>query len=261
MLAGLPISLRANVTLEQQAAAAWANRSDPDQTVHAYNLWYLSKNWTAAAMAAGRMARHALDSNDMRRWAGRMRTAAESAVKENPNSSDAYTVLGEALGEYADAYKGITSLRTVHKAIDALHKAVELDPKNARAHMLLSQFYRQAPSGISVGDKTKAFTEAKLAVQYGPDRAINRLALAQIQIDRGEKDAAIRELKMILAMTPPADAVPETQADQETARTLLQQLGALPSAAAEPATALPLPGATGACSETNPTAGCQPGHP
>ena len=79
--------------------------------------------------------------------------------------------------------------------MEALKKSVELDPKNSRAHMLLSEFYRQAPSGISVGDKTKAMEEAKLAVETGPQYAINHLALAEIYIDRGEKPAAIQELQ------------------------------------------------------------------
>lgn len=227
-------------TPEQQAEAAWAQRAAAGRTEKAFTLWIQAVSadpsntglWISAERAGARLTRHAGTREQKRRWADRTRDCAEKAVQQNPQSSEAYACLGEALGQWADTHKGIGSLKTVRRAVEALKKAVSLDPKNTRAHMLLSEFYRQAPSTLSVGDKAKALDEARLAVETGPQYAISHLALAEIYIDRGEQTAAAQELQTILALTPPPDAIPETRADQETARRLLKKLGVTVSDAA-----------------------------
>ena len=118
-------------------------------------------------------------------------------------------------------------------AVEALKLAVTLKPENAYAHMLLASFYREAPGVISVGDKAKAYEHAKLAVLYGPQYAINHLVLARVELDRGEKDEAIKELQLTIALPPPADAVPETRADQDAAQKQLQELGVTPACGQE----------------------------
>jgi len=237
-------------SLTQQAEEAWLSRDKPGQTEKAIGLWDqalkaepgrtdLLVNLTKAC---GRAVRHASSSSDRKRWADEARDYGKKAVALNPQSSDAYAAYGEALGQWADAHKGIHSLKTVRRAVEELEHAITLNPKNAYAHMLLASFYREAPGVISVGDKEKALAHAKLAVECGPGAAINHLVLGRVYLDFGRKEEAIKELQTIVTLTPPLDAVPETLADQESAQKLLQDLGV-------PQNSIPCGQSGGYCSE------------
>ena len=235
LAAGCSLLAYGDGLLEQQAQAAWQQRDKPGQTKQAIRFWEQAAQEQPGradlliflAKAMGRATRHAQTSKERRGWADRARSAAARAIAKDPASSDAYAIYGEALGQWADAHKGVYGLKAVRQAVEALKRAIALNPKNAYAHMILASIYREAPSVISVGDKAKALEHAKLAVEYGPGYAINHLVLARIDIDRDLKENAIKELRTITSLTPPADAVPETRADQETARTMLKSLGVL----------------------------------
>jgi tetratricopeptide (TPR) repeat protein len=219
--------------LSQQAELAWQDRDKPGQTEQAIQLWEQAVKaepgrgelWVRLTKACGRAVRHSATSDERKRWADRAREYGAQAVRKAPQSSDAYAAYGEALGQWADAHKGVHSLKLVRQAVEALKKAIALNPGNAYAHMLLASFYRESPPLISVGDKQKALAEAALAVQYGPQYAINHLVLAKSYLDIGKRDEGIAQLQIILAMTPPQDAAPETRADQETAQAILKDLG------------------------------------
>lgn len=234
-----PLSISyAESFLAQQAQLAWQHRDEPGQTEQAIQIWQQAIQaepqradlYIPLTRACGRAVRHAPNPEQHKHWADLGRKYGEQAVAGNPQSSEAWAAYGEALGQWAQAHKGIHSLKAVRQAVDALKKAIELDPKNAYAHMLLSSFYRESPGLISVGDKTKALEQGRLAVQWGPGFAINHLVLAKSLIEAGHKDEAAAELQKILALSPPADAVPETRADQDTARTMLQSMGIAPAA-------------------------------
>ena len=219
--------------LAQQAELAWQDRDKPGQTEQAIQLWEQAVRaepgrgelWVCLTKACGRAVRHSATSAERKRWADRAREYGAQAVQKAPPSSDAYAAYGEALGQWADAHKGVHSLKSVRQAVDVLKKAVELNSRNAYAHMLLASFYRESPGIISVGDKQKALEEAKLAVEYGPQYAIDHLVLARTLLDLGKKEEGIAQLQIIVDLTPPEDAVPETRADQQTARAILKDLG------------------------------------
>jgi len=225
-------------SLIEQAQAAWQDRDKPGQTKKSIDLWEEAVRanpshveWQIAlAKAMGRAVRHATTLEERRQWADRARNVAEKAIEKDPSNSDAFAVYGEALGQWANAHKGIHSLKAVREAVKALEHAISLNPKNAYAHMLLASFYREAPSVVSVGDKTKALDQAKKAVEFGPGYAINHLVLAKVYLDLDRKKEAIAQLQIIGNLTPPPDAVPETRADQQTAGQLLQDLGVAPAA-------------------------------
>ena len=228
----------AESTFEQQAQLAWQTRDKPGQTQAAIRFWSEAVRaepkradlWIALAKAQGRAVRHAASKEEQKKWANSARVSADHAIRLDRQNAEAYTVYGEALGQWADAHKGMHSLSAVRQAIDALQKAISIDPHHAYAHMLLAEFYRQAPRLFSVGDKEKALQHAKLAVQYGPGYAINHLVLARTELDLGKKEDAVAELQKVLSLPPPADAIPETRADQETAAGLLRSMGVTPVA-------------------------------
>jgi tetratricopeptide (TPR) repeat protein len=258
VLMALGIHLHAD-PLPSQAQAAWAQRDQPGQTEKAIDLWQkaLKENpnqpelWINVTKALGRAVRHASATAEKRKWADQAREAGEKAVTQNPQSPEAWAYNAEAIGQWANAHKGPGSLRKVRQAVDALKKSIAMKPDYAYAHMLLAEFYRQAPAHISVGDKKKALEEAKLAVTHGPGYAINHIAYARALIDNNQKASAIAELRAVLILTPPRNAVPETHADQETARELLKSVGAADSSSAAKS--------TGPCSEAN-SSGAACGH-
>ena len=224
----------------RQASQAWAQRADPQKTVEAIHLWQkaLQENpketelLIRLTMACGAAYRQATDRERRIYWADQARRFAERAVKENPEKSWAYAALGEALGQWADVHRGFHSLGAVKRAVEALQKAIQLDSTNFYAHMLLSQFYDQAPKLFSVGNKSKGLEEARLAVKYGPQYAIAHLALARNLKDTGHKEDSIEQLKYVLGMPAPPDAVPETKSNKEDACKALKEDGiscAIPS--------------------------------
>ncbi len=219
------------VSFEDQADASWTKRDVKGQTETAIAMWTEALNdsphraeiLVKLTKACGRAVRHSEAPAEKIKWADQAREFAEKAVAENSQSSDAYAVQGEALGQWAEAHKGIHSPAAVKTAIQSLKKAIALNGNNAYAHMLLSQFYRETPRVLG-GNKAKALDEGKLAVADGPGYAINHLALAKAYLAQGQKKACVAELETTLTLTPPEDAVQETKADQESARTLLKSL-------------------------------------
>lgn len=248
-------------SLAQQAQLAWQDRDKPGQTETAIRLWQQAVKaepnrgelWIALSKALGRAVRHAKTSTEREEWADQARDAAKAAVDLSPASAEAYATYGEALGQWANAHKGVHSLGTVHQAVEMLQKSIAIDPRYAYAHMLLAEFYRQSPRFFSIGDKKKALEQAQLAVDDGPDYAINHLVLARIWLDLDMKEKGIAELQKIATLTPPADAIPETRADQQTAAAMLQSLGITPGEKGSSATSQPpqCGEAGGVCSESS----------
>ena len=247
-----PSSLCAETSPKAQAEIAWEHRDQPGQTEAAIQDWTQALQaepkradlWIDLAKAQGRAVRHAETSQDRRKWADAARHSACQAVRLAPHDAEAYTVYGEAMGQWANAHKGFYSLSAVRRAIYALQKAISIDPRHAYAHMLLAEFYRQAPRFLSVGDKKKALRHAQLAVQYGPNYAINHLVLARAYFELQRKNDGIAELQRIVALSPPTDNIPETMADQDTAKKMLASLGVVPVVADC--------GQAGPCSEQRP---------
>ena len=234
----IPLLLAAPVladTTADQAAAAWAQRDQEGQTEKAAQLWKqaLKENpektelWIHLTRALGRQVRRSENSSQRKKLAQEARDAGAQAVAKNPQRADAWAYHAESIGQWANQHKGPGSLKRVKQAVAALQKALELDPHYAYAHMLLAEFYRQAPSVISVGDKKKALEQARMAVRDGPAQAINHLVFARALLDNGRREEAILELRSILALPAPPDAGPETHSDQATARALLRELGAV----------------------------------
>jgi tetratricopeptide (TPR) repeat protein len=216
-----------------QAEREWRHRALPGHTEAAIEHW---KNaikldpghsgvYIALTRACGRAYRHSETTRDKQHWADEGRIYGALAIANNSNSPQAYAEYGTALGQWAEAHKGVHSLRAVRDAITNLNQAITLNPRYAFAHMVLAEFYRQSPGWpVSVGDMKKALQQAQLAVQYGGEYAINHIVLAKVYLSMAKKPEAKQELEKALALKAPDDAVPETRTDQAEARELLKGL-------------------------------------
>jgi tetratricopeptide (TPR) repeat protein len=216
-----------------QAEREWRHRALPGHTEAAIEHWINaikldpghSGVYIALTRACGRAYRHSETTRDKQHWADEGRIYGALAIANNSNSPQAYAEYGAALGQWAEAHKGVHSLRAVRDAMSNLNQAVILNPKYAFAHMVLAEFYRQSPGWpVSVGNMKKALEHAQLAVQYGGDYAINHLILAKVYLSMDKKPEAKQELEKALALKPPDDAIPETHTDQAEARELLKSL-------------------------------------
>jgi len=213
-------------SLEQQAEDAWAKRADFQQTLKAIERWQdalkekdaSAEIWIRLTEAMGRAVRRSGTKASAKKWAEQARDTGKTAVEKNPSSAPAHAFYAEALGQWANTHKGLSSLKAVKQAVKQLDKAVDIDPKYGYAHMLLAEFYRKAPSSVSVGDKDKALHHAEIAATVEPDRAINRLAYARSLVEHGKTDAAMEQLLFIDKMTPRNDLLPETEANKEDAK-------------------------------------------
>jgi len=236
-LAELPTELASvknvpDAQLLAEAQKSWDAREDGIQTMRAVMLWdravQIDANhpslYVSLTKASARVYRHSKGKGTKKRWAYISRQYGALAVEQNPDNSEAHARYAEALGQYAQANKGVGSLKVVKEAVSHLNRAIALDPQSHFAHMLLAQFYEQSPGIFSVGDKKKALDQAELAVKTGPNYAINRLTLAKIYVARDRKTEAKEQLEKALALTAPPDAIPETKTDQADARELLKTL-------------------------------------
>ena len=214
------------------AKREWRHRGMPGRTEAAIDHWKTAVKldpghagvYISLTRACGRAYRHSTTARDQQHWADEGRIYGALAIANNSNSPQAYAEYGAALGQWAEAHKGVHSLRAVRDAMN-LKQALTLNPRYAFAHMLLAEFYRQSPGWpVSVGDMEKALKHAQWAVQNGGEYAINHLVLAKVYLSMDRKAEAKQELGKTLSLQPPEDAIPETLADQVDAREILKGL-------------------------------------
>lgn len=108
-------------------------------------------------------------------------SAAERAVKAAPSNSNYHLWLGRAYGMKAQHSGWMTALKFARKARDEFEKAVQLDGSNVQAHIVLADFYLDAP-GFLGGGVDKARREADQL------SAVDPVAARRIKAPVAEKD-------------------------------------------------------------------------
>lgn len=227
-----PLHAESTEGLLKKADTAWQKREDPQQTREAIQRWKQALEqdpkhtelYYRLAKASGRAYRDSSVSKERKSWAAQGLQYAKQAIRSEPQKPEALAAYAEALGQSAQANKGPSGLKNVKLAVKALNQAIEIQPRYAYAHMMLSNFYRQAPRVISIGNLDKALEHARLAVEYDPHAGINHVTLAEALIENNKKDEAKVELEKALNVTHSPDRLPENKSDQEKARKLLQSL-------------------------------------
>jgi len=126
--------------------------------------------------------------------------AAEKAVKLQPNSSEAHRLTGDLLGQLIPhVFAG--GMRYGARSTKEIDRALELDPKNADAHIARATSYFFTPSAFG-GSKEKALEHLNQAIALDPKSDTAHLWLAQVYSDEKQKDRAIAELAEARRINP-----------------------------------------------------------
>lgn len=133
--------------------------------------------------------------------------ACEPALAREPNLASAQYYLGMNLGQLART-KGLSALKLVKRMERAFSAARELDEKldYAGPDRNLGLLYRDAPSVLSVGSRTRAKQHLERAAEVAPDYPENRLNLGEAYLNWSDRTSARRELKALDELWPRAQA-------------------------------------------------------
>lgn len=126
--------------------------------------------------------------------------SAERAIQLQPNSSEAHRLLGDLLGQLIPhVFAG--GMRYGARSSREIDKALQLDPKNAEAHIARATSYFYTPSAFG-GSKEKAISELRTALELAPKSDTARIWLAQVYGDLKQMDRATEELREALRLNP-----------------------------------------------------------
>jgi tetratricopeptide (TPR) repeat protein len=131
------------------------------------NGWYKS---AIAYSYAAEVAMEVRDKNGAQRAAEIGAADAEKAIALNPKSADYYRVLGTLCGQVIPANPIMGALSYGKKAKDALDKAIEMDPKSAKAFVAHGVGYYYLPNNFGGGPEN-AIKDFKQAIALDPKSA------------------------------------------------------------------------------------------
>jgi tetratricopeptide (TPR) repeat protein len=125
--------------------------------------------------------------------------AAEKASALDPASSEAHRLQADmAVMLIPNSTKDTNYAK---RAVTEAEKALELDPKNAKAWVSRGLMYFYAPVGYG-GDQEKALQVMKKAVELEPSFDVPHIFLAQMYLATNKKDEAVREINEALRLNP-----------------------------------------------------------
>jgi tetratricopeptide (TPR) repeat protein len=122
--------------------------------------------------------------------------ACERALTKTPDSVALHYYLGLNEGQLART-RSLRALRLVDLMEKEFKRAIELEPKfdYAGPERSLGLLYRDAPSLVSIGNRTKARAHLQRALELAPQYPENRLNLIESELKWGDRKGARRELK------------------------------------------------------------------
>jgi tetratricopeptide (TPR) repeat protein len=150
--------------------------------------------WYRAAigyMYAAEVAMELRDKNGAQRAAEAGAGDAEKAIALDGKNADYYRVLGTLCGQVIPAYPIAGILSYGKRAKDALDKAIELDPKSAKAYVAHGVGYYYLPTNFG-GGAENAIKDFRRAIALDPKSADAYLWLG-IALKRQQKNAPARE--------------------------------------------------------------------
>jgi len=169
-----------------------------EQPGHAEAAWQFGR----ASFDLGELATNNTERAEI---AERAIAACQKALVTNANCAPAHYYLALNLGELART-KSVGALKIVTQMERELTAAADLD-KNfdfAGADRSLGLLYRDAPSLISIGSRSKARQHLQRAIELAPEYPENRLDLIDSCLKWGDRTQARRELAAAQAIWPKA---------------------------------------------------------
>lgn len=179
------------------------------------------------------LADYATNNAERAEIAARGIAACREAVAQDAQSAPGHYYLGLNLGQLART-RDLGALKLVDEMEKEFTRASELDVAfdYGGAERSLGLLYRDAPSILSIGSRTKARQHLQRAVQVAPQYPENRLNLIESCLKWGDRNGASRELKALdegwpKARTDLAEPVwaaswPDWEARREQARKKLE---------------------------------------
>lgn len=133
--------------------------------------------------------------------------ACRAALALYPSSAQAHYYLGMNIGQVADTKRNLSAFRMVKDMEREFQAARLLDKKldYAGPDRNLGLLYRDAPSIISVGSRSKARQHLEEAVQIAPDFPENQLNLIESYLKWDYKTEAVRQFGELEKMWPQAE--------------------------------------------------------
>lgn len=146
---------------------------------------------------------------------------AAAVLKLDPKRTEGHYWYGLYLLKKAQKIGGMRAYFPVRRGIKELETVRALLPAydHSGASRVLALLYGEAPGWTPFGDVNKAVRLGEEAVRIDPSYPPNHLCLADAYYKRGDKGAAVREYRKVLAL--PAHA----KGDREKARQMLVKLG------------------------------------
>jgi tetratricopeptide (TPR) repeat protein len=135
-------------------------------------------------------------------------TACRALIGQDTNSAPGHYYLGMDLGQLAST-KTIGALKIVQEMEIEFKIAISLDPRfdYAGPDRNLGLLYHQAPGWpMSIGGKSKARQHLQKALKLAPNYPENVINLIEADLDWGDKNGALRELKVLDELWPAAQA-------------------------------------------------------
>jgi tetratricopeptide (TPR) repeat protein len=153
-----------------------------------------ANGWYRAAIAhsyAAEVATELRDKNGAQKDAESGAADADKAIALNPKNADYYRVLGTLCGQVIPANPIMGALMYGKRAKEALDKAVELDPKSARAFVAHGVGYYYLPVNFGGGPEN-AIKDFRQAIALDPKSAEAWLWMG-IALKKQQHNAEARE--------------------------------------------------------------------
>ena len=152
---------------------------------------------------------------------------AQKALDVQPKLSEGHYWHGLFLLKKAQKVGGLRAFFIVRDGIKELNEVRKELPAydHGGASRVLGLLYCVAPGWSPFGDVEKSIALEKEAIQVAPDYLLNRLYLARAYQKKGNKEAAARQYRKMLAVTPAASDLKNELRYQDEARQKLASLG------------------------------------
>jgi tetratricopeptide (TPR) repeat protein len=151
--------------------------------------------------------------------------AGEKAIDLNYNNCEGHFWLGTNYALLAEASGGFTALGLIDNVKREINQAMSINEKCecGGPSRVLGKLYSKLP-WFKGGSKKKAISYLTQSLDLCPHDTQSRIFLAEIYEAQGQKKDAMKLLREVEAVEPPAEWIPESKANKIAAEKMLRDL-------------------------------------